>query len=160
MPTFDVVSEVDMHEVSNAIDQAQREISTRFDFKNTAAKIEFSNDIITLSSDNDFQLGQMLDVVYNKLTKRNVDIGSFQKDKIEIAGMNARQKVTVRQGIDKETAKKIVKTIKESKLKIQAAIQGEQIRVTGKKRDDLQNAISLLKNNKFDTPLQFTNFRD
>jgi len=160
LPTFDVVSEVDMHEVSNAIDQAQREISTRFDFKNTAAKIEFSNDIITLSSDNDFQLGQMLDVVYNKLTKRNVDIGSFQKDKIENAGMNARQKVTVRQGIDKETAKKIVKTIKESKLKIQAAIQGEQIRVTGKKRDDLQNAISLLKNNKFDTPLQFTNFRD
>lgn len=160
MPSFDVVSEVDMHEVSNAIDQAQREISTRFDFKNTAAEIEFSNEIITLSSDNDFQIGQMADVVYNKLTKRNVDIGSFKKDKIETAGMKARQKISIRQGIDKEIAKKIVKTIKESKLKVQAAIQGDQIRITGKKRDDLQDAISLLKNNKFDTPLQFTNFRD
>ena len=160
MPSFDVVSEVDMHEVSNAIDQAQREISTRFDFKNCDAQIEFSKDTITLHCDNDFQIGQMADVVYNKLTKRNVDIGNFEKQKIESAGMKARQNITVRQGIDKETAKKIVKALKESKLKVQSAIQGEQVRVTGKKRDDLQSAISFLKNNKFDVPLQFTNFRD
>ena len=160
MPSFDVVSEVDMHEVSNAIDQAQREISTRFDFKNTAAEISFSNDTIVLCSDNDFQIGQLLDVVYNKLTKRNVDIGNFKKDNIETAGMKARQTITIQQGIDKETAKKIIKTIKDSKLKVQTAIQGDQVRVTGKKRDDLQSTIALLKSVKFDSPLQFTNFRD
>lgn len=160
MPSFDVVSEVDLHEVTNAIDQAQREISTRYDFKSSTAEIEYANENITLTTDSDFQINQMRSIVYNKLTKRNVNIASFDSGKIEASGMKVRQNISIRQGIDKDTAKKIVKKIKESKQKVQAAIQGEQVRVTGKKRDDLQSIISLLKESKFEVPLQFTNFRD
>lgn len=160
MPSFDIVSEVDMHEVSNAVDQAQREISTRFDFKNSNATIEHSKDVISLTSDSDFQVNQIRSVVYGKMTKRNVDIKFFDTDKIETAGMNARQKITIRQGIDKENAKKIIKLIKEKKLKVQAAIQGEQVRVTGKKRDDLQSVIAMLREADLGLPLQYNNFRD
>jgi len=160
VPSFDIVSEVDMHEVSNAVDQAQREISTRFDFKNSNATIEHSKDVISLTSDSDFQVNQIRSVVYGKMTKRNVDIKFFDTDKIETAGMNARQKITIRQGIDKENAKKIIKLIKEKKLKVQAAIQGEQVRVTGKKRDDLQSVIAMLREADLGLPLQYNNFRD
>jgi len=160
VPSFDVVSEVDSQEVTNALDQSRREISTRFDFKNSNASIECQDNVITLSANNDFQIKQILDVVYHKMAKRNVDINSFESNPIETAGMTSRQKINVRQGIDKETAKKIIKTIKDSKLKVQTAIQGEQVRITGKKRDDLQNVIGVLKDNNFDIPLQFLNFRD
>ena len=160
MPSFDVVSEVDMHEVNNALDQARREVNTRYDFKNTNAQIDFKDDIITLSANSEFHVKQMLDVVYLKMAKRKVDIKSFEESDVEMVGMTARQKISLRQGIDKDSARKIVKMIKESKLKVQSAIQGEQVRVTGKKRDDLQNVMAMLREAKLDLPLQYTNFRD
>ncbi len=160
MPSFDVVSELDMHEVSNAVDQAQREVANRFDFKGAKAEFEQAENVITLISESDFQLQQMLDILYNKLTKRGVDIACAEPGKVEQAGKEARQKVTLRQGIDSDLARKIVKLIKDQKMKVQAAIQGEQVRVTGKKRDDLQQAIGALRAAELDLPLQFTNFRD
>ena len=160
MPSFDVVSEVDMHEVANAVDQANREVGTRFDFKGTGAEFTFDKEQITMSADSDFQLQQMYDVLLNKLTKRNVDIGNFEKGDVQQSGKSAKQNLTVRQGIDSATAKKMVKIIKESKIKVQAQIQGEQVRVTGKKRDDLQQVMALLRNSDLDVPVQFTNFRD
>ncbi len=160
MPSFDIVSEVDMHEVNNALDQARREVNTRYDFKNTNAQIDFKDDIITLSANSEFHVKQMLDVVYLKMAKRKVDIKSFEESDVEMVGMTARQKISLRQGIDKDSARKIVKMIKESKLKVQSAIQGEQVRVTGKKRDDLQNVMAMLREAKLDLPLQYTNFRD
>jgi len=160
MPTFDIVSEVDSHEVSNAVDQAQKEVGTRYDFKNCTAEIELAKEIITLTSDSDFQVSQIRDVLYNKMTKRGVDIGCFDKGKMETLGMKCRQKITIRQGIDKESAKKIIKLIKEKKLKVQTAIQGEQLRVTGKNRDDLQSVIAMLREADVGVPLQYINFRD
>ena len=160
MPSFDIVSEVDMHEVNNALDQARREVNTRYDFKSTNAQIDFKDDIITLSANSEFHVKQMLDVVYLKMAKRKVDIKSFEESDVEMVGMTARQKISLRQGIDKDSARKIVKMIKESKLKVQSAIQGEQVRVTGKKRDDLQNVMAMLREAKLDLPLQYTNFRD
>ena len=160
MPSFDVVSEVDMHELANAIDQANREISTRFDFKGTGANIEHAEMLLTLHADNEFQTKQITDILHGKLAKRGVDIAVLKADKIEISGSKAQQKITVRQGIESELAKKIVKLIKDSKLKVQAAIQGEQVRVTGKKRDDLQEVMALLRGTALELPLQFTNFRD
>jgi len=160
VPSFDIVSEVDLHEVSNAVDQAQREAGTRYDFKNCTAEIELAKDVITLISDSDFQVNQLRDVLYGKMTKRNVDIGCFDHGQMETTGMKCRQKISIRQGIDKEYAKKIVKLIKEKKLKVQSAIQGEQVRVTGKKRDDLQSAIAMLREAEIGIPLQYINFRD
>jgi len=160
VPSFDIVSQVDKHELANAIDQTLREISTRFDFKGTKADIEYSDELITLIADNDFQIQQVRDIAYNKMTKRQIDIGSFEEGKIEPSGMTSRQKLSVRQGIDKETAKKIIKLTKESKLKIQAAIQDEQVRVTGKKRDDLQKMMATLKKQDLGLPLQYKNFRN
>ena len=160
MPSFDVVSEVDMHELSNAVDQANREVTTRFDFKGTDAKFEQKGSELTLSAGGEFQLQQMMDILQKKMVKRGVDIASLDVGKPETTNMVARQKVTVREGIDKEAAKKIVKIIKESKMKVQAAIQGEQVRVTGKKRDDLQAVMAMLKEQKLELPLQYTNFRD
>jgi uncharacterized protein YajQ (UPF0234 family) len=160
MPSFDVVSEIDMHELSNAVDQANREVSTRFDFKGSDANYEQKGAELTLSGGGDFQLQQMMDILQKKMVKRGVDIGSLDVGKIETTNFVARQKVTVRQGIDKEMAKKIVKLLKESKMKVQAAIQGEQVRVTGKKRDDLQSVMAMLKEQKLGLPLQYTNFRD
>ncbi len=160
MPSFDIVSQVDKHELANAMDQALREISTRFDFKGTKANIEYTDTLITLIADNDFQIQQVRDIAYNKMAKRQIDIGSFEEGKTEPSGMTAQQKLAVRQGIDKDTAKKIIKLTKESKLKIQATIQDEQIRITGKKRDDLQKIMATLKKQDLGLPLQYKNFRD
>ncbi len=160
MPTFDIVSEVDMHEVTNAVDQANREVANRFDFKGTNAKYEQSEAELNLSAEADFQLKQMVDILHLKLSKRGVDIACLQINDVEVTGKVAHQKVILRQGIDAPTAKKIVKMIKDSKLKVQAAIQGEKVRVNGKKRDDLQHVIGLLKDAKLDLPLQYENFRD
>ena len=161
MPSFDVVSEIDQHELTNAVDQANREISNRFDFKGTDSRIEKSESTLKLVAPTDFQVNQIKDILHLKLAKRNIDVRSLDEGKINITLNEAQQEIIVRQGIEKELAKKIVKRIKEEKIKVQAAIQGDQIRITGKKRDDLQEIISLLKNDKtIDLPLQFTNFRD
>ena len=160
MASFDVVSEVDLHELSNAVDQANREIDNRFDFKGTDARIERSEELLTLEAQNEFQLKQMSDILHKKLVKRGVDIGSLEEGKLQESGSRARQEFKVLQGIDTDTARKIVKMVKEIKLKVQVAIQGEQVRVTGKKRDDLQQVITTLRNAKLDLPLQYINFRD
>lgn len=160
MPSFDVVSEFDAHEARNAVDQANREVSVRFDFKGTGAKYAIENDIITLTAPSDFQLGQMLDILRQKLSKRGVDISCMDVQKPDLALSEARQRIILRQGIETDTAKRLVKTIKASKLKVQAAIQGEKLRITGKKRDDLQAAIALLKEQDIGLPLQYDNFRD
>ena len=161
MPSFDVVSEVDMQEVRNAADQANREISNRFDFKGSDARAEQQEGKLILFADDEFKIGQARDILQLKLSKRGVDIGCLQADKVEIVGGNkARQEMTVRQGIDTELAKKIVKLIKDSKLKVQAAIQGDRLRVTGKKRDDLQAVIAFLRQQKLGLPLQYINFRE
>ena len=160
MPSFDVVSEVEMHEVTNGVDQANREVSTRFDFKGTNASFELSDSVITMKADADFQLKQMLDILQTKLSRRGIDIACLEIGDIQQSGKEVRQEITVRQGLDSALCKKIVKLIKDKKLKVQAAIQGEKVRVTGKKRDDLQQVIAMLKEAKLDLPLQYNNFRD
>ena len=160
MPSFDVVSEVDLQEVRNAVDQANREVSTRFDFKGVDARFELNRSEILLRAQEAFQLDQMVDILRQKLAKRKVDLACMELGRQETALNAARQPVTIRQGIDADTAKRMVKAIKGGKLKVQAQIQGEQVRVTGKKRDDLQQAIALLKGEDYGLPLQFVNFRD
>ena len=160
MPSFDIVSELDPHEVANAIDQANREVSTRFDFKGTNAKFELKEFVVTLSAPADFQLKQMMDILKLKLTKRGIDIVCMKVDEPVVIGQTAKQVATLRQGIETELGKKIQRLIKDSKLKVQAAIQDKQVRVTGKSRDDLQQAIALIRGGKLELPLQFTNFRD
>jgi uncharacterized protein YajQ (UPF0234 family) len=160
MPSFDVVSEVDMHELSNAVDQANREVTTRFDFKDTGASFELADSEIRMKAQVEFQLQQMLDILHNKAGRRGIDIGSFDAGDIEETGREARQTITVRQGIDATLAKKMVRLIKDAKLKVQAAIQGDKVRVTGKKRDDLQQVIAMLRDADLGLPLQYENFRD
>ncbi len=160
MPSFDVVSEYDAHEANNAIDQANREVSNRFDFKGTGSKYELEGNLITLTTQSDFQLKQMLDILHQKMSKRGIDIGCLKEEEAEITGSEARQKVLMRQGIETPLAKELVKKIKASKIKVQASIQGEKLRVSGKKRDDLQAVIALLKDADADMPLQYENFRD
>lgn len=160
MPSFDVVSEVNMHEVHNAVDQANREVNTRFDFKGSGANFSLNEDIITMYGESDFHLKQMLDILFAKLSKRGVDLACMEINVPEISGKGARQEVKIRQGIDAPLAKKIVKIIKDTKQKVQASIQGDKVRVTGKKRDDLQNIIALLKDTELEMPLQYENFRD
>jgi hypothetical protein len=160
MPSFDIVSEVNLHEVTNAVDQSSREVSQRFDFKGTNAKFELKEAVITLSAQADFQLKQMLDILKLKLSKRGIDIACMKIDEPVTTGQAARQVVTLRQGVDAELGKKIQRLIKDSKLKVQAALQDQQVRVTGKSRDDLQSTIALVKKGGFDLPLQFINFRD
>ncbi len=160
MPSFDVVSEIDEHELANAVDQANREIGARFDFKGSDAKIDVGEGAMTLSADSDFQIQQMQPIILQKMTKRGIDIGCLEHGDIQTSGQKAKQVIQVRQGIDKETASKIVKLVKGSKVKVQAAIQGEQVRISGKKRDDLQGAIAMLKDSDIDIPLQYNNFRD
>jgi uncharacterized protein YajQ (UPF0234 family) len=160
MPSFDVVSELDGHEVANAVDQANREVATRFDFKGTGAKFELGDFVVNLEAPADFQLKQMVDILTQKLAKRGIDVTCMKPEEPEIALNKARQKVILRHGIDSDHARKIVKLVKESKLKVQSQVQGEQVRITGKKRDDLQDAIALLKQSELELPLQFTNFRD
>jgi len=160
MPSFDIVSELNPHEVANAIDQANREVSTRFDFKGTNAKFELNELVVTLSAPADFQLKQMMDILKLKLTKRGIDIVCMKVDEPVVTGTTAKQVATLRQGIETELGKKIQRLIKDSKLKVQAAIQDKQVRVTGKSRDDLQEVMAMVRGAKLDLPFQFTNFRD
>ena len=160
MPSFDVVSEVNHHELSNGVDQASREVTTRFDFKGTGSNFELADQVITMNTESDFQLQQMYDILCNKLVKRSIDIACLEKGEAVIQARSATQTVKVNEGIDMPIAKKMVKLIKQSKSKVQTAIQGEQLRVTGKKRDDLQAVIALLKGANIDIPLQYKNFRD
>jgi len=160
MPSFDVVSEVDMHEVANAVDQANREVGTRFDFKGSDAGYQLDGAEVVLEAESEFQLRQMLDILQTKLTRRGVDIEGLEIHEPEARGKRALQRVTLRQGVDRDLARKIVKLIKEGKFKVQAAIQGEKVRVTGKKRDELQRVIAMLREAKLGLPLQFENFRD
>jgi len=160
MPSFDIVSEVDMHEVTNAIDQTNREVGNRFDFKGTDSRVERSEAVLTIHSNSEFQVRQIIDILHKKLAKRGIDIAALEQGEIESRGNKASLAITVRQGIDQDTARQLIKLIKESKLRIQGSIQGEKVRVTGKNRDDLQKTISSLRNEGLDLPLQFINFRD
>ena len=161
MPSFDIVSEVDKQEVKNAVEQTNKEVSTRFDFKGSDARVEQVDYVLTVFADNEFQLDQAQEVLNNKLIKRSVDIKCLDIGKIEkITGNKVKRALTVKTGVEIELAKKIVKEIKDSKLKVQASIQGETVRVTGAKRDLLQDAIALVRKQVSDFPLQFQNFRD
>ncbi len=160
MPSFDVVSEIDAHELTNAIDQANREITNRFDSKGTNSRIEEKDSVLTLIAPAEFQIKQITDILHSKLSKRGIDVGCLEYDKIQEAINESRQIITVRQGLDKDLARKIVKLIKGTKLKVQSSIQGDQVRITGKKRDDLQETIALLKEQNLGLPLQYSNFRD
>jgi uncharacterized protein YajQ (UPF0234 family) len=160
MPSFDVVSQLDPHEVSNAVDQANREIAQRFDFKGTGAKFELEEFKVILHAQVDFQLKQMLEILKLRISKRGIDVACMQPGEPQIALNAARQEVVLRHGIDTEIARQLVKVVKESKSKVQAAIQGDKVRVTGKQRDDLQKTMALLRKTQTGLPLQFVNFRD
>ena len=160
MPSFDIVSEVDTHELTNAVDQASRELTTRFDFKGVDAKFSLEEQVISQSAPSDFQLQQMTDILRGRLVARGIDARCLEFGDIETNLAGARQKITVKQGIERELAKKIQSTLKEAKIKVDSQINGEKLRVNGKKRDDLQAAMALLKGAEFEQPLQFDNFRD
>jgi hypothetical protein len=160
MPSFDVVSEIDTHELTNAVDQTNREVTNRFDFKGTNSRIERVELKLTLIAPAEFQIKQVTDILQTKLAKRGIDVRSLQFETLQAGTSEARQDVIVRQGIDKDTARKLVKLVKDTGLKVQAAIQGDQVRVTGKKRDDLQLVMAALRGANLDIPLQYTNFRD
>jgi cyclic-di-GMP-binding protein len=160
MPSFDVVSEIDTHELTNAVDQATRELTQRFDFKNTGAKFELEETTVTLSAPEDFRLKQMLEILKLKIAKRGIDIVCLEVKDPVINLALAKQQVILKHGVDQETGKAVARMLKDSKLKVQAQIQGEKVRVTGKKRDDLQEAIALLRKGSFEVPLQFNNFRE
>lgn len=160
MPTFDIVSEVDQHEVSNAVDQANRDLGNRWDFKNVDASIEHEGDTLTLAAEQDFQLDQLVEIVRMALARRDVDVRTLKEGDELRSGKQMKRKFTIQQGIDTPTAKDIVKRIKSSGLKVQASIQGEKVRVTGKKRDDLQATMAMLREADLEIPLQFDNFRD
>jgi uncharacterized protein YajQ (UPF0234 family) len=160
MPSFDIVSEVDRHELVNAVDQARRELTTRFDFRNVEASFEHDDKLVTLSAPSEFQLTQMLDILRARLVARGIDVRCMDVGDPEANLARARQKVTIKQGIEQAQAKKIVAAIKAAKLKVEAQINGEKLRVNGKKRDDLQAAIAMLRKGEFEIPLQFDNFRD
>jgi len=160
MPSFDIVSEVDLHQFTNAIDQATRIIKTRFDFKGSPARFERNELEVTLFADSDFQINQIQDMLRTALVKCSIDPKAMEYGDLETAGKEVKVKVTLKNGLETELAKKITKRIKDEKFKVQAQIQGEQVRVTGKKRDDLQSVIALLRTAEFEQPLQFTNFRD
>jgi len=160
MPSFDVVSDFDAHELSNAVDQANREVTQRFDFKGTGSTYKLDDQTVTLISQSDFQLEQMLDIFRQKLSKRGIDVACLDVQPTEMSGSEARKTAVLRRGIDSDLARKLVKLVKGSKIKVQVAIQGDKLRVTGKKRDDLQATIRFLKESDIDLPLQYENFRD
>jgi cyclic-di-GMP-binding protein len=160
MPSFDAVSELNGHEVANAVDQANRELAQRFDFKDTGALFELKDFTVTLRAQVDFQLKQMLEILKLRLSKRGIDLTCLEVKEPQTTLSTAQQEVLLRQGIDQETGKKIARLVKDSKLKVQASLQGDKVRVSGKQRDDLQAAIALLRAAKLDVPLQFNNFRD
>ena len=160
MPSFDAVSEVDTHELANALDQANREISNRYDLKGTDAKVIHEHLTIRIEAQSEFHIDQIYEILIQKMSKRGLDIKCLVRERVEVANLRARQSLAIRQGIDQETAKKLAKLVRESKLKVQASIQGDKLRVAGKKRDDLQKVIGIFKEAKLDIPLQFENFRD
>lgn len=160
MPSFDIVSEVEMTEAKNAVDNSNRELDTRYDFRGVDASFEFAKEIITMKADSDFQLTQMFEIFAAKAVKRGLDVKSFEVKDVVHTGKTYSQQVIIKQGIEKDVSKKIVKLIKDSKAKVQAAIQGEEVRVTGKKRDDLQGAMQLVREADLGQPFQFKNFRD
>ena len=160
MPSFDAVSELNSHEVANAVDQANRELAQRFDFKDTGARFELKDFTVTLQAQVDFQLRQMLEILKLRLSKRGIDLSCLQIGEPRTTLSSAQQEVVLRQGIDADTGRKITRLVKDSKLKVQASVQGDKVRISGKQRDDLQAAIVLLRAAKLDVPLQFTNFRD
>jgi len=161
MPSFDIISEVNQVEVRNAVDQTNKEVSTRFDFKGSNARVEHADKVLTLFADDEFKLKQVTDILTGKLTKRGVDIRSLKYADVEkVSGNKVKQLVTVRVGVEQELAKKIVKLIKDARMKVQASIQGDAVRVSGAKRDDLQEAIALVKKSITDFPVQYGNFRE
>lgn len=160
MPSFDIVSEVDRHELTNAVDQASRELTTRFDFKGVDAKFSLDDNVISQSAPSEFQLKQMADILRARLIARGIDVRCLEEGEVETNLAGARQKITVKQGIEQKLAKKIAAAIKDAKLKVDTQINGDKLRVNGKKRDDLQEAMALLKKGDFELPLQFENFRD
>jgi len=160
MPSFDIVSEVDMHEVANAIDQTNRELDTRFDFKGSGARVESTDPVLSLQAGNEFQIKQMLDILHRKMARRGIDIDALSEGNVETSGTRAKLEITIRQGIDQDSARKLIKLIKESKIKVQSSIQGDKVRISGKKRDDLQEVIRLLRDANTGLPLQYINFRD
>lgn len=160
MPSFDIVSKIDLHELSNAVDQTMREIDTRFDFKGSNARVDRDERVLLLRAPSAFQVAQMLDILRQKIAKRGIDLAALEIAEAVESGMETRQSVTVREGIDADLARRLVQLAKTSGLKVQASIQGDQVRVTGKKRDDLQSMIATLRAAKLDFPLQFVNFRD
>ena len=161
MPSFDIVSEVNQVEVRNALDQANKELGTRFDFKGSDARVELADKTLTLHADDDFKLKQVTDILTGKLTKRGIDLRALEYGNVEkVSGNKVKQAVTVRSGVGADLAKRIVRLIKDSRLKVQASIQGDAVRVSGAKRDDLQSAIALVRAQVTDFPLQYGNFRD
>ncbi len=160
MPSFDLVSEVDLHEVTNAVDQTNREVGNRFDFKGTDSRVDQKDATLTLHSESEFQIKQILDILHKKIVKRGVDIAALSEGEIEANGKKASLEIIICQGIDQDTARKLVKQIKGLKIKVQSSIQGDKVRVSGKKRDDLQNVIAHLKDTGAGLPLQYINFRD
>ncbi|SCY06099.1 YajQ family cyclic di-GMP-binding protein [Nitrosospira sp. Nsp13] len=161
MPSFDIVSEVDKQEIRNAIDQVNKEVGTRFDFKGSDARVEQTDYTLTIYADDEFKLSQVLDILMSKLAKRGVDVRCLDKGEVEkVSGNKAKQQVTVKTGVESDLAKKIIRLIKDSKLKVQGSIQGEAVRISGAKRDTLQEAIQLIKKSITEFPLQFQNFRE
>ena len=160
MPSFDIVSEVSPHELTNAVDQANRELHTRFDFRNVEASFKLDDGVVTQTAPSDFQLKQMLDILRARIAARGIDLRCLDAAEPEVNLAQARQRITVKQGIEQAQAKKLIAAIKAAKLKVEAQINGDKLRVTGKKRDDLQAAIALLRAGEFELPLQFENFRD
>jgi uncharacterized protein YajQ (UPF0234 family) len=160
MPSFDIVSEIEMNEVRNAVDNANRELSTRFDFRGVEASIEYKDESVVLTAEGDFQLQQLQDMLRNACSKRNLDTSAMEAQDVVRSGKSHRRTIKFKQGIDQPTSKKIVKLIKDNKMKVQTSIQGDQLRVTGKKRDDLQAVIALIKSQDLGQPFQYTNFRD
>ena len=160
MASFDIKSELDHHEVTNAIDQANRVLQNRFDFKGAGAEFLLIDQTINLSANEEFQIHQMLPILNESLAKRGIDLKSLKPNSIDLSGGSAKQIINLQEGIDKELAKKITTIVKQSKSKVQASIQGDSVRITGKKRDDLQAIIQLIKDQNYDIPLQFVNFRD
>ena len=160
MPSFDVISEVDKHELTNAVDQANRELTTRFDFKGSDAKFELDDFVITQSGASEFQLNQMMDILRGRLVARKIDVRALDVADPETNLAGSRQKITVKQGIEQPIAKKLIASMKEAKLKVEAQINGDKLRVSGKKRDDLQSAMAVLRKSEVELPLQFDNFRD
>ena len=160
MPSFDIVSEVDLHELSNAVDQTNREVGNRFDFKGSNARVEQKESLLTVHGENEFQIRQVLDILHMRMAKRGIELSALSEGEIRSSGNKATLEISILQGIDQDSARKLVKKIKESKLKVQGSIQGDKVRVTGKKRDDLQHVISQLDSYGLKQPLQTINFRD